>query len=92
MGSILFLAYPCEGSLWGDLLESSVKMWLLQGFSESGLCFSTAPVAEGQVVLKGEGNGSQAQLLRRAERLDFSPLRHGNGAEKKGTEINSLKC
>lgn len=76
----------------GDLLESSVKLWLLQGFSESGLCFSTAPVAEGQVVLKGEGNGSQAQLLRRAEGLDFSPLRHGSGAEKKGTEINSLKC
>lgn len=67
-------------------------MWLLQGFPKSSLCFSAVPVAEGQEALKGEGKGSQAQLLWRAEQFDFSPLRHGNGAEKKGMEINPLKC
>lgn len=48
----------------GDLSESSVKLWLLQGFSEfslrllSGACGRGPSSAEGE----GEGNGSQAWL------------------------------
>lgn len=46
----------------GGSFRVSVKLWLLQGFSEFSFCFSVVPVAEGQAVLRGRGKGSQAQL------------------------------